>query len=348
MAMVLCVSFELVNLYPSEDFYPDNLPAIICTLVYACLGSLSDLHLYSLLLSHTTTERSTTNQRDPVELFGIGMAIKSMVEILMSGVYRRMEGHVEFGLLQMVGVSYGFGSLVLLFWRTRAGEPGSMSVAEECGIKIIRVGGAVKIDEAEDDQDLLGWEDQGGEEMGPTWETRTTLIAVLSLVWFLLLLLFQPTLSHYPISSNFSITPSDSLPHRPNFSDSIIVHTIPIDAQPLATFLSSRIPPSPKRTIWLTVASESYSRLATPHLDAFVRRMNVEKPRGEREELLVLCIDQGCMEECHKRSIWAWGGFIGGGEEIVTSDTGLRAAVWTKLSGESCILLPREVALRRE
>jgi hypothetical protein len=346
MAIALIIAMGLASVYPSEDFYPDNLTSISCTLIYALLGSLSDLHLYSLLLPRSTNDRSTTSPRDPVELYGIGMALKAIVELAMSGIYRRMEGHMEFGAIQMFGVAYGLSCIVLLYWRTRGGE-GPMSVAEESWIKCWRDGGAVKIDNEGNVQDI-GWEEGESEEMVHSWETRTSFIGVLSLVWILLLLLFQPTISHYPLPSTFDISPSDPLPHRLGFSDSIIASTIPIDAQPLATFLSSRVPPSPKRTIWLTVASESYARLATPHLDAFVRRLNLENPRGEREELLVLCLDQGCMEECFRRAIWAWGGFIGGGEEIVTSDEGLKAAVWTKLSGESRVLPSRDAGLTQD
>lgn len=61
--------------------------------------------------------------------------------------------------------------------------------------------------------------------------------------------------------------------------------------------------------VWLTMADEKWVDQGTAALKLFVERLNVERAGLRETVLLVLCLDEICMESCARRGIYAYGGY---------------------------------------
>ncbi|KAH8924511.1 hypothetical protein BT69DRAFT_1349379 [Atractiella rhizophila] len=98
------------------------------------------------------------------------------------------------------------------------------------------------------------------------------------------------------------------------------------------TELLINIPTVGTHALWLTVADTLYASHATSHLSMFLSNLNSEHASGRgREELLVLCLDEGCLEQCGKMGVWA---FLQDYEEVAKDkEEQMRRAVRAKISG---------------
>ncbi|BGP18573.1 hypothetical protein JCM10213_003039 [Rhodosporidiobolus nylandii] len=84
--------------------------------------------------------------------------------------------------------------------------------------------------------------------------------------------------------------------------------------------------------LWLTVADRRMIRTAAPALEYRVRQLNAQRRNeglgGRKTQLVILCADRDCVNECHMRqSFSCYGGYAS------TRPLHLRMASWMKLSG---------------
>lgn len=90
----------------------------------------------------------------------------------------------------------------------------------------------------------------------------------------------------------------------------------------LTQFLDARWPRTPAALadphLWLTISSKGYIDEGTAALGVFVERLNVERGTAaragggsvERETaMVVLCLDDVCLERCEARGLWCYGGY---------------------------------------
>ena len=87
-------------------------------------------------------------------------------------------------------------------------------------------------------------------------------------------------------------------------------------------FLDARWPRTPAVAphIWLTISSKEYINEGTASLGVFVERLNVERSAALAREgggwgksretvLVVLCLDDECLQRCENRGLWCYGGY---------------------------------------
>lgn len=161
--------------------------------------------------------------------------------------------------------------------------------------------------------------------------------ALLLFITFLLLLAarrFVPArLSHLP---TFATVPylTSSHPRTPARTD----HSS------LADFLTTRLGshfslPSldAPSHLWLTTATSTSIRLSARHLRAFVQELDGVQAR---RELVVLCLDDGCMEYCRTADWLCFGGFIGTERDAaLVEEVKLRGSVEAMQSGRLVFLV---------
>lgn len=66
--------------------------------------------------------------------------------------------------------------------------------------------------------------------------------------------------------------------------------------------------------IWLTMADEAWVGGGTAALGVFVDKLNDDRrrrvgPEARETVLVVLCLDEGCIERCERRGLFCYGGF---------------------------------------
>lgn len=81
-------------------------------------------------------------------------------------------------------------------------------------------------------------------------------------------------------------------------------------------YLDTHFPLSEARPphIWITLADELFAETGAANLQTFVDQLNQErrhKHQGKKREtrLVTLCLDDGCVEECARRGMYAYGGY---------------------------------------
>lgn len=89
---------------------------------------------------------------------------------------------------------------------------------------------------------------------------------------------------------------------------------------------------SPTRPhIWITLSSDEWLDRGTTALQAFIDQMNWERAdfygQVRRTELVVLCLDQVCMDVARKKKMNAYGGYQ------TTRPEQILVATWPKLAG---------------
>jgi hypothetical protein len=119
----------------------------------------------------------------------------------------------------------------------------------------------------------------------------------------------------------------------------------------LAHFLADRLEQpgiSKPDKLWLTIADANYCREVLNHLARFLGRLNAkalgeEQPASRRikgpqpHDLLVLCLDEGCVDYCAGKGWLAYGGYVR--EPFPTAgEKGMGQAQWIKSrSGRSAL-----------
>lgn len=81
-------------------------------------------------------------------------------------------------------------------------------------------------------------------------------------------------------------------------------------------FLNTHFPlsdPQPPH-IWITLADELFAETGAANLQTFVDQLNAERRhqyKGKKREtrLVTLCLEDGCVEECARRGMYAYGGY---------------------------------------
>ena len=93
----------------------------------------------------------------------------------------------------------------------------------------------------------------------------------------------------------------------------------------LATFLSQA--GLFTRTLWVTIADGSYSRNAVPHLSLFLKGLH------DHQEMLLLCTDDECMEECMLQGWLCYGGYrFTVDPRLEVTEPKATTAIWAKIS----------------
>lgn len=179
---------------------------------------------------------------------------------------------------------------------------------------------------------------------------RPTLV-LLSMAGLYLTTVLLPHLTAPARTISSTLTTSVTLPYQSlthNISPSLrrpSPHTLPPlpygldpailgEGVPFIDFLRPRIDKTKNKVIWLTVADEAYAKRAVRHLALFMDGINFGKPTYEREELVVLCLDEGCVDECNLRGEFAYAGFSYTVDKTMqTSNEFIQAAIWVKLNG---------------
>lgn len=93
------------------------------------------------------------------------------------------------------------------------------------------------------------------------------------------------------------------------------------DGTALTTFLDSHFPRpgssrSPAPHIWLTLSDAYWARTGVLALQTFTERLNTEREAsgrskdGRQTKLVVLCLDEECMQVAQDKNMYAYGGFM--------------------------------------
>ncbi|KAJ8295936.1 hypothetical protein OF846_001270 [Rhodotorula toruloides] len=109
-------------------------------------------------------------------------------------------------------------------------------------------------------------------------------------------------------------------------------------------FLNTHFPlsdPQPPH-IWITLADELFAETGAANLQTFVDQLNAErrhKYKGKKREtrLVTLCLEDGCVEECARRGMYAYGGYE------KTRPKQILKATWPKLASLIDTLQHRDV-----
>ncbi|ORY66788.1 hypothetical protein BCR35DRAFT_354835 [Leucosporidium creatinivorum] len=101
-------------------------------------------------------------------------------------------------------------------------------------------------------------------------------------------------------------------------------------------------PSQPAPHLWLTLSDGHWATTGTHALHTFVQRLNSEREAagrgdGRRTELVVLCLDEGCVRNCEERGVYAYGGYQ------FTRPEKILVATWPKLAGLIEVLKHRDV-----
>ncbi|ORY62727.1 hypothetical protein BCR35DRAFT_194981 [Leucosporidium creatinivorum] len=114
--------------------------------------------------------------------------------------------------------------------------------------------------------------------------------------------------------------------------------------------------------LWLTTATNTSVRISTPHLVAFVEGLNAkyeighkhdESENSARRKLVVLCLDEGCLNYCREKTEWyCFGGFEKEGGEGSDEERGervkIKATVEALESGRRVFLVDPDVYFKED
>jgi hypothetical protein len=313
---VFAVTSLLVTTYtlstnPQSD---QPLPSSLYIISYALLSTFADHTLYTKILTSSNGPR----------LFGIGLSTSSLLVILASISTTHSFGSIEIG-----SASAAIGGLVLLARRESGREHlrGSLLPCTKPAKN-----GSLDYEPLRDISAPVSPKPASMmDDPASTFANRIVLIVLLSIL-FIGSLLLPPPAPLNPISTLASL--HAVVPHTPPKLASGVLPAILGETTSLASFLAQRITPSPEKTIWLTVADEAYAKKAVRHLGIFLDRINQGKPSSERDEMVVLCLDEGCVNECNKRGEFGYAGYMYTVDPTMqTSNEHVQLAVWTKLNG---------------
>lgn len=174
------------------------------------------------------------------------------------------------------------------------------------------------------------------------WSTRFALLLAILLVLLLTVRHLGPRSWSQSLPSLPSVLPA--LATIPYPTSSHPRTPSPGDRTPFADFLTTRLGshfslPSldAPSHLWLTTATEASLHFGARHLREFVRGLDGV---DARRKLVVLCLDEGCMESCRRADWLCFGGFIGTERDLaLVEEVKLRGAAEALESGRMVFLV---------